>query len=132
MLATSRMRSRRRTCALVVVLVLLASIPQSTPRGCAVCPPDCPMHLRHAEAAPGARKPGCHRAPATPDGVVCVRSACGHDAVTESPLVLRAVLDDTGVTLQVAAGARPGSPDRRHPGRTAPEPPTDPPRIVRG
>ncbi len=88
------------------------------------------MHARAAEPPPGVRKPGCHRAPAAPSNVVCLRSACGHDALTETPVALKAMLAEQGGILVASAGVRLRGDDPRRPTRTAPQPPTEPPRVV--
>ena len=126
------MRKRRRLCALVVVLALLASLPTSPPRGCVQCPPGCPMHARQAGGGGGRHKPGCHRTPVTPSSAVCLRSACGHDALTESPAALRAVLARPArVPITLASAPLAPAVESLSSG-AAPEPPTDPPRIVCG
>lgn len=114
------------------MLALLASISPSFPRGCVECPPGCPMHARRADEAPGARKLGCHRAPVTPSDTVCLRSACGHDAVTDAPVTLGVTLEEQRM-LPPALAQLCGAPAAGHrPTRGAAEPPTDPPRVVRG
>lgn len=124
------MRAGRRCCALVTVLAILLSAPLGAPRGCITCPPGCPMHA--GKSGQGG-KLGCHhgasRGPA--DGV-CVRSTCGHEALTESPVTLRAVLAGPPAIVQLLAAEPVSSPAVRPPSLDAPEPPTDPPRAVLG
>src|SRR5262245_5508570 len=122
----------RRLCALVVVLALLTGVPMNAPRGCVQCPPGCPMHERQGagDIHGGRHKPGCHRAPSTPSGTVCVRSACGHDAVTESPVTLWAVLTVPArlPIAPVSAALVPANVVLSS--VAAPQPPTAPPRTA--
>lgn len=127
------MQIHRRLCALVV-LALVAGVPPNTPRGCVQCPPGCPMHARRADGDGGGdrHKPGCHRAPVTPSGTVCVRSGCGHDAITESPVALRTVLAERA-SVPITLASVPLAPAVESPSSlAAPEPPTHPPRRVYG
>jgi hypothetical protein len=125
---------QRRLCALVVVIALLATIPVGAPRGCVECPPGCPMHARAEADDHGARKrqPGCHRAPAPPSGAVCLRSACGRDALTASSLLPDAVLGATAERSHPVAELRLVTPEPRLASRPAPEPALEPPRSVLG
>jgi hypothetical protein len=62
-------RSPRRLVAVAVTaaLMLLAAPLRTLAGGCDLCPPDCPMHVRHGAAAGaehgGARRMHCHNAP---------------------------------------------------------------------
>ena len=122
------MRLARRTCALVVVLALVLSGPLSAPRGCVECPPGCPMHARVADGK--APRLGCHHRSMPPAGVVCLRSACGHDATSEAQTGVPGVLaDEARVSVVLAPSAMPGAP-LLIASCAAPEPPTEPPRTL--
>ena len=91
------------------------------------------MHAHHASGvAEPERKIGCHRAPAPPRADVCVRSACGRDAETVSPVALFGILGGTTVAPAPPPVLRLAAHPVRLASRFAPEPPTEPPRTVRG
>jgi hypothetical protein len=123
----------RRSCALALVLAMSVTLPLGAPRGCVDCPPGCPMHAR---ADVGAERPaqrlGCHRGRPVTTGEVCLRSACGHDVISRSETALQAILHRPA-RVRVAVSARAITPGHlRLVSSAAPEPPTDPPRAVRG
>jgi hypothetical protein len=123
------MRFAGRACALGVVLALLVALPLGAPQGCADCPPGCPMHAQRDGAT---ARLGCHRSPPPPTGETCLRSACGHDVLARAEVVVPAVLPGPARVLPVTSARAPRVDAPRLVSRFAPEPPTDPPRAVRG
>jgi hypothetical protein len=122
----------RRLCALVVALALGLAAPLGAPRGCVSCPPGCPMHARAEAGGAETREAtlGCHRRP-VPAGQVCLRSACGRDAITVPAVTLRAVLAPPAAAVGPLAGVPLATPVFRLASALTPEPPTRPPRSAR-
>ncbi|HJQ85204.1 MAG TPA: hypothetical protein VKA21_14060 [Candidatus Binatia bacterium] len=118
---------RRRAAALIVLLALLGSVPKAAPRGCVDCPPGCPMHARR-DGAPEARRLGCHRTRPV-EGTVCLRSACGHDALAESPAGPPAIFAARTVVPRIPVSERVLERVPSIASLAAPEPPTEPPRT---
>jgi hypothetical protein len=90
------------------------------------------MHARSDRRDEPARRLACHRGPVQPADTVCLRAVCGHDATAESPGVALAVLRVPARLALALASAPVRALDFRIALLSPPEPPTHPPRSVRG
>ena len=100
MLSAMAMWVLHRLVASLLAVTLVLAGPLGAPRTCSDCPPDCPMHAEEGGHGRAKGQPGCHRTPErVPEGAVCLRSDCGHDATTDSHTVLTLLVPPPTIVL---------------------------------